>query len=146
MINPFEHVNWRPDTRELRTFAKSLLIGFPVIALIYLVASRVTGGAWSFGVPLKIGGFGAGAGLVFMLLPVIAKPFYLVWYALSCTIGLIVSNVLLSTFYYTIFTGIALLRRAFSRGPIRMSFDKSAKSYWIDAGPQPDSRRYFSQY
>jgi hypothetical protein len=146
MINPFVHVNWWPDTRELRTFAKSLLIGFPIIALICLVASRITGGAWSLGLPLKIGGYGAGAGLVFMLVPFVAKPFYLVWYALSCTIGLIVSNVLLSTFYYTIFTGIALLRRAFSCGPIRKRFDKSAKSYWIDAGPPPDPQRYYSQY
>ncbi|MFN0076480.1 MAG: hypothetical protein ACKVY0_08400 [Prosthecobacter sp.] len=145
MINPFKHVNWRPDTAALRSFAKSLLIGFPIISLVFLLWHFFRQGDWNFVLPLKIASYGAGVGLLFLLLPVIARPFYCGWYALSCTIGLIVSNVLLSVFYYTIFTLIGLLRRTLGRSPIRKEVDRTAKTYWNDAVAAPDPVRYFSQ-
>lgn len=146
MINPFTHVNWRPGTSELRSFAKSLVIGFPIIAGVFLLWHFFRQGDWSFGLPLKIAGYGAGAGLLFLLLPVVARPFYCVWYAVSCAIGLVVSNVLLSGFYYTVFTGIALLRRVFGTSPVSKGADKAATSYWHDAGPAPDPLSYYRQH
>ena len=145
MINPFTQVNWRPKTLELRSFAKSLLIGFPVIALVFLLWHFFRQGTWSFTLPLKIAGFGAGAGLLFLLLPAVARPFYCVWYAVSCAIGLVVSNVLLGGFYYTVFTIVGILRRMLGTSPIQRGPIPGASTYWIDAPPAPEASRYFSQ-
>ena len=41
MLNPIKEVNWQPDTAARRVFAKSLMIGFPCLALLFLVAGRI---------------------------------------------------------------------------------------------------------
>ena len=47
MVNPFKEVNWRPDVAERRKFALSLMIGFPCVALLFLLAGRLARGSWS---------------------------------------------------------------------------------------------------
>ena len=95
MLNPFKEVNWNPDTAARRTFAKSLVVGFPCLALVLLFAGYLTGKGWNFDPSLKLGGIGAAAGVLFYAMPAVAKPFYVVWYALACCIGLVVGNVVL---------------------------------------------------
>ena len=146
MVNPFKEVNWNPDTAALRTFARSLVIGFPCIAVAFLLAGFLAGKGWNLFFALKLGGFGAVAGVLFYTAPVIAKPFYVVWYALACCIGLIVGNVVLALIFYVLVTGIALVRRFFGSQPIRKTPDPQAKTYWLAAAPPPNLKRYFSQF
>jgi hypothetical protein len=146
MMNPFKTIKWNPGPAERRSFARSLIIGFPCIALLFLLAGYFRGKGWDFSLPLKIGGVGAAVGLLFLLVPGIVRPFYVVWYAVACCIGLVVGNVVLALVYYALFTGVGLLMRAIRRGGLQKSFDKSAASHWRDAGPQPEPRRYYSQF
>ena len=146
MLNPFKEVNWNPDTAARRTFAKSLVIGFPCLAVVLLLAGYFTGKGWNFKSPLLLGGIGAAAGVVFFAVPAIARPFYVVWYALACCIGLIVGNVVLALIFYVLVTGIGLLKRLGGRQAIRKTPDRLAKTYWIDAPPAPEPKRYFSQF
>ena len=76
MINPFADVNWRPDRVGLQGFARSLMIGFPVLAVVWVVIGRLSTGAWSFGPAAWLAAAGAGAGLLFHALPAVARPFY----------------------------------------------------------------------
>ena len=145
MINPYQQVNWKPGTAELRQFAKSLIVGFPVIAIALLLFGRIFHNSWDSPFALKLGAWGSLAGALFFVIPAVAKPFYFVWYAISCAIGLVLGNVLLGTFYYTLLTAIGLLRRAFGASPVRKSLDRNAATYWSDAPPQPEPSRYFSQ-
>lgn len=146
MINPFKDVNWNPDRAARRTFALSLIVGFPVIAIVFLVVGWLAGRGWNLGLPLRIGGYGTAAGLVFLLVPAIARPFYVVWYALACTIGLVVSNVLVTLVFFVIFTGIGLAMRMLGRRPLDIAVDRSSGTYWIDNGPPPDVGRYLRQF
>ena len=146
MVNPFKEVNWNPDTAARRTFAKSLVIGFPCLALVFLLAAKWSSGTWNLGFALKLGGLGAAAGGLFYTAPGIARPFYVVWYALACCIGLIVGNVVLALIFYLLVTGIGLLKRLGGRQAIRKTPDRLAKTYWIDAPPAPEPKRYFSQF
>ena len=146
MINPFKEANWQPDTAAKRKFAKSLVVGFPFMALVFIVAGRFSKGAWDFDFALKLGGFGAGAGLLFMLVPAVAGPFYKLWYAVACCIGLVISNVLLGGFYLTLLTGIGLLRRTLGNPPIRKKLDRNAATYWLDADQPTDPKSYFNQF
>ncbi len=146
MLNPFKEVNWHPDTVARRTFAKSLIIGFPCVAVVFLLAGKASSGVWNLDSALKLGGFGAAAGALFYAVPAIAKPFYVVWYALACCVGLVMGNVLMGLLFYLLVTGIGLMKRLCGSQPIRMTVNKQAATYWHDAPPAPDVKRYYSQY
>jgi hypothetical protein len=146
MINPFAEVNWNPGTAARRSFARSLLIGFPVLAVLFLGFGFLRTGTWNLQLPLLIGGIGAAAGLVFLAIPAIAKPFYIAWYAAACSIGFVVSNVLMASVFYVLFTGTGLVVRLLGRRSLETKLDRSAATYWIDAGPPPEPGRYFRQF
>ncbi len=146
MLNPFTEVNWKPDTAAKRKFALSLIIGFPIIAVIFLLIGRWHSGEWNYTRSIWIGGVGAGVGTVLWLLPVIAKPFYLIWYGLSCCMGFVIGNVLMSVFYYVVVTGVGLALRVSGKVPIRKVLDKSAKTYWTDVPPVKDPSHYYRQF
>lgn len=146
MLNPFKEVNWNPDTAARRAFAKSLVIGFPCLAGAFLLAGLIAGKGWNISFALKFGGLGAAAGVLFYSVPAIARPFYVVWYALACCIGLVVGNVMLALIFYLLVTVIGLVKRCFGSQPIRKTPDLKAKTYWLDAPPASNSKRYFSQF
>jgi hypothetical protein len=145
MMNPFAEVDWNPDVRARRKFAVSLVIGFPVIAiLLALVSYLKTRHAGHF--PLWLGGVGFAAGIILWLLPQIAKPFYVVWYFLGCCIGIVVGNVLFALFFFLVFTPLGFLLRLRRNQPVTKGFDKSRKSYWRDAEKPVDLKRYYRQF
>jgi hypothetical protein len=146
MLNPFKEVNWRPNRAEKRRFAVSLMVGFPCLALLFFVGHGLASHAWNPMRFLWLGGAGFGAGLLFWLLPAVALPFYLVWYFLSCCIGLVAGNLLLSLFFYTAITGIGSLLRLFGRPPLSKGFARGTASYWQDAEPAGTPERYYRQY
>ncbi len=41
MLNPFKEVNWHPDLATRRTFARSLVIGFPCLAVVLVLENCV---------------------------------------------------------------------------------------------------------
>ena len=146
MMNPFKEVNWKPDVAERRKFARSLVIGFPCIAMVLIVASWLKTGAWKIQPALIIGGTGLAIGLVLLALPGIARPFYVVWYGLACAIGLVVGNILLAVVFYILITGVGIAMRLAGRCSISTRMDKQAATYWKDAKPVTDPQRYYRQF
>jgi hypothetical protein len=145
MINPFEDINWNPSFAERRKFARSLVFGFPVIALILCIIGRISTGHWKTA-PLWLGATGFAVGIVLLLIPRIAKPFYLVWYFASCCIGFVVSNLVIGAFFWLAITPAGLLMRALGRDPMRRRLDASAGSYWRDVEKVVDPEQYFRQF
>jgi hypothetical protein len=146
MINPFKEVNWTPNTEERRSFGISLIIGFPCLALFWLVVGWFSSGEWHFAMAAKLGGTGSGLGVLIYLIPAIARPFYVLWYCFACCIGLVMGNVILSAVYFIFVTGLGLIMRVFGKKPIRKTLDKAATTYWLDAAQPTDPRRYFHQF
>ena len=145
MINPFKDTNWNPDLAERRKFARSLVIGFPALAVVFALLALLRHSHPGAGlVWLALGG--AGVGAVFWIVPQIARPFYLAWYFLACCIGIVVSNALLTAFYYLVFTPVGLLMRVLGRDPMKRRLDPAAATYWQDAEKDVDPRRYFRQF
>ncbi|NBR86875.1 MAG: hypothetical protein EB141_03320 [Verrucomicrobia bacterium] len=145
-LNPFKEVNWHPDTAARRVFAKSLMIGLPCVAVLFAVLRWLKTGAWDSSSIAVYGGAGFSVGALFYALPGFALPCYVVCYGLACCIGFVVSNVAMALIYFGLVTGIGLLKRLGGNQPIRKLPDRQAKSYWLDAPPPSNSRRYFSQY
>jgi hypothetical protein len=146
MVNPFKEVNWKPDNTAKRKFAVSLIIGFPCIALFFFLVGGLMHKGWNPAILYQVGGIGALAGVTFYVIPVLAGPVYLIWYAVACSIGLVVSNVLLVGMFYLVLTPIGLLLRVLGRDPMQKQPDKGAKSYWQPAEQTKDPRRYYRQY
>jgi hypothetical protein len=145
MLNPFAETNWNPDRSARKKFAVSLIIGFPVIAVVFsAIAFLKTHTLNHFFVWLGI--IGLAVGIVLWLLPQIAKPFYFVWYFLACCMGFVVGNLLFALFFYLIFTPLGLLLRLRKNQGITKGFDKSRKTYWRDAEKAVDLKRYYRQF
>lgn len=145
MINPFADVNWNPGTAERRKFATSLIIGFPAVAIVLSLIMRLTTHTWK-PFPLWLGGIGLAVGLILWVVPQIARPFYLVWYALACSIGIVVANVLFSGFYYLILTPIGVVLRSTGSMGFPKGFAKDQPTYWKDVEPVTDLKRYYRQF
>src|SRR6476646_556781 len=142
MLNPFKDVNWNPGLAERKKFAVSLIIGFPVLALIMGTVTRFSSVACN---PffLWLGLIGLAVGVVLWLIPQIARPFYMLWYFLGCCVGIVVGNLLFATFYYLVLTPMGLAMRLGGRDPLRRKFDRSTPSYWQDSEKDIDPKRYY---
>jgi hypothetical protein len=146
MFNRFSEVNWRPSLAERRAFGWSLVIGFPSVAATLLLAARLWSGMWRVTPFLWLGGCGLAAGALFVAIPFLARPFYLLWYFLACCIGTIVGNLLLAAFYLLIITPVGAVMRAFGRQAVSKNFDRNIRSYWVDAEKSDDVEDYYRQF
>lgn len=146
MLNPFKEVDWNPDLPARRKFAVSLAVGFPIVAILILLLGRIFGGEWKPTVPIWMAGSGVGVGLALWALPRIAKPFYIVWYAFGCTMGMVIGNTLMGAFFYLLITPFGLIRRLSKTKAIAKGADPAAKTYWRDAPRNDDPKRYYRQY
>lgn len=147
MINPFQEFNWKPEGRDLRAFAQSLMVGFPVIAVVLFLMN------WLFKQQLPdlrfflmLGGIGASVGAICFLSPVIARPLYFVWYALTGAIGIVVANLIICLVFFGIFTPMALVIRLIGRDALRLKPQQGANTFWEDAPDPPRADHYFRQY
>jgi hypothetical protein len=145
MINPFRDINWRPGSRELRTFGKVIALGFPIVAALLGASVWRRSHAWPEWT-LWLGGIGLAVGLACIAVPRAARPFYLVWMALGCCVGFVVSNVVLAAIYFLVVTPIGLALRISGRDPLRRAFEPKRPSYWDDAEKPGDAERYFGQH
>lgn len=146
MVNPFREVNWRPDPHERRRFARSLVLGFPIVAAVLFGVGRVGATGGNARLALVVGASGAGLGLILWAVPRIARPFYVAWYGVACAIGFVVGNAALATLFYLLFTPLGLVLRFTGRRALRRGCDRRAATYWLHAPPTPPPERYFRQY
>jgi hypothetical protein len=146
MFNPFSEVNWNPSRAERRKFGWSLMIGFPSLAAALLLAARLWSGIWSATPFLWLGGCGLAVGALFVAIPILARPFYVLWYFLACCIGMVVGNALLTAFYLLIVTPIGAAMRVLGREAVSKTFDKKIRSYWVDAKRADDIEDYYRQF
>ena len=123
MINPFKEIDWNPNLAKRRSFAISLIIGFPCLALVWLAIGWLRTSAVSVAGPAWLAAAGAAAGVVFLAIPAIVRPFYVVWYFLAACIGIIVGNILMAA----VFFGVALFAGAVLAQTPAPAFDTKAK-------------------
>ena len=145
MLNPFSDIQWNPDRTECREFARSLVVGFPLLALVFLAVIRWKTGHW-VAWPVWMGCGGSAVGALLWYVPQWARPVYVAWHALGGAIGFIVSNLLLLAVFYLVITPIGLVLRLIGKDPLERKWDRSAASYWKDAVKPVDARSYFRQF
>jgi len=84
MINPFEQINWQPKDKDIKSFGKSMIIGFACIAAIFfLVQIFRTPFNKAIVMPLCLLGFGVLMFLLTRIVPKLTLPVYYVWFFVS---------------------------------------------------------------
>jgi hypothetical protein len=126
--------------RELRKFG--LMVG-GVLLLLGGFSLWRHGAAWPWLVA-------PGTLLVFLgfLAPVALKQIYVGWMVLAFTLGLGVSTVLLTLFFFLVVTPIARVARLCGKDFLSLRLDPHAKSYWLtrdraSAGQPADYEQQF---
>jgi hypothetical protein len=74
------------------------------------------------------------------------RRLYVGWATAFLPLGWTVSQLLLAVVYYVVMTPIGLAMRIIGRDPLHRTFDRSAKTYWVESKPPIDSKRYFQQF
>ena len=94
-----------------------------------------------------IGVVGAGGLLVAfgVIWPRALKYVYLAWMALAFTLGFVMSNVILTLFFFLLVTPIGLLARLFQKDFLARKWDKRAASYWIQYGREVKSANTYER-
>ena len=110
------------------------------------LAGLLRGKGWNLPLAGILGGGGLAVGLLLLAVPQIARPIYVVWYFVACCIGLVVGNLALAIVFFVLVAGLGLVMRALGRQSVRKSFDRQAPTYWQDAEPVDDPKRYYRQF
>jgi Saxitoxin biosynthesis operon protein SxtJ len=123
----------RADIKKLRTGAGDLrkfglTVGgvFILLGVVLLLRHRSSYLAFC----------GAGAMLIAfgVIWPRALKYAYIAWMALAFTLGFVMSNVILTLFFFVFVTPIGLLARLFQKDFLARKWDKRAASYWVQCG------------
>src|ERR1051325_8687791 len=69
------------------------------------------------------------------------KWIYICWMSLGLTLGLVVSTVLLTLFFYLAVTPVGLLARLLGKDFLSRRLDRDANSYWIRRTPSGTNQR-----
>ncbi|MSO85868.1 MAG: hypothetical protein EXR04_08000 [Rhodospirillales bacterium] len=72
------------------------------------------------------------------------KPLNRLWFLFGMLLHKIVNPLVMALLFFVTVTPIAILMRLAGKDPLRLKFDRAAKSYWIERvppGPEPDSMR-----
>ena len=109
--------------RDLRKFG--LLVGTVFAALGILLWLR---GKGHFAYFLAPGAMLVVAGLVF---PKALKPVYIGWMSLALVLGLVVSTVLLTVFFFLVITPVGLIARLVGKDFLRLKLRPEDTTYWI---------------
>jgi hypothetical protein len=132
-------VNWNPTRRELRMFSLSALASFGILAGLAYGKTGAPAAAIIITVGLLIGVIGCAA-------PAAIRPVYLGWMGAVFPIAWLMSHAILAVVFYFVFTPVGLLMRALGRDPMKRSFDRAAKTYWLARPSDESVGRYFRQY
>jgi hypothetical protein len=134
-------INWNPNRKDLRNFGIIAIIASVVISLLLYIIKGL-GIHWM----LVISGIGFAIFLSSLISVKLTRIIYLGLTLVTIPIGLIVSFILLATFYFLIITPLGLVFRLIGRDPLCRKFDSAADSYWLTYRPPDANDRYFHQF
>ena len=134
-------VNWNPDKKQLRGFGLAALIAtFFIAMLLYFVK----------GVPIFWAGAVFEVGFIIYLSSrfslKLTKAIYLVLTAVTMPIGLVVSFIVLTIFYFLLIMPVGLIFGLIGRDPLYRKYDSDAESYWVAHREPETMERYFRQF
>ena len=149
MINPFSEIDWNPDRTEVKSFGKKLLVSGLIVVPVALGTYFAFDNEKLRHSALFLSRlFGACSllGFASFLAPGLGRQIYRGWHFLAASIGFVLTNVLLSLFFFGFFTPLALIMRYVVRRDVLVLKRPEASSTWVVHRPPSRVSRYFRQY
>ena len=109
--------------RDLRKFGLTVGGVFVLIGALFLFRHRASY-PFFLGLGAVLMTFGA-------IWPRALKYVYIAWMALAFTLGFVMSNVILTLFFFLFVTPIGMLARLVGKDFLARRWDKNATSYWL---------------
>lgn len=138
---PLIEINWKPDDKQLRGFGLAALIVTVAISIILYYFKDVS---------IIWAGIVFGIGFIIFLTSrfaiEITRMFYISLTAITMPIGICVSFILMSIFYFLLLLPVGIVFKLIGRDPLYRKFDTSAESYWIEHRQAEKIDRYFQQF
>lgn len=126
--------------KQLRIFGFGLTIFLIAIALIRFLHQHEQSAFVLWGI----------AGVIFIInifFPKFIKPVYQAAMFIAGILGWINTRILLSIFFYLLFTPISIILKIFRADPLHRKLMKEASSYWKPHSDKPTVKeRYFQQF
>jgi len=72
----------------------------------------------------------------------VLKPIYVGWMSFAFALGWINTRIILGLVFLLVFTPVGLVIRMLGKDPLRLRFDRQARSYWVKRKPQRFNKRY----
>ena len=72
-----------------------------------------------------------------LVLPIVLKPFYIVWMKIGAVLGWINTRIILGFIYFAVFMPTGLLMSLLGKDPMNRRFKKEMTSYRIISDPTP---------
>ena len=119
-----------------RAFGVVFAAVFAAIGLWPLVAGGAVR-AWALGV-------GVAFFVVALARPALLRPLNRLWFRFGLLLNRIVNPLVMGLLFFLTVTPIGLVMRALGKDPLRLRFDRGARSYWIERqppGPAPETMR-----
>jgi hypothetical protein len=133
-------IQFDPPLKVLRQFAGLWLLVFGTLGTWEIVGR----GRVEFGSFLAV--LAGTVGLLGLLNPARVRWVYVGWMILAFPIGWTISQIILSTMYFALFTPIGLAFRLVGRDPLHRTRRAGLDSYWEPKPLTTDLRRYFKQF
>ena len=136
-----------PTPKEIRSTSLRLLVGLPIVGLIWTAIIRVFGESQEMNmfVFASFAFVGLSVGTLSRLLPAFGRVTYFAWHSLINLIDQIIIWTTLPLFYYIIFCPYSLLIRLFGKSNLK---DRTCSeySYWRNVEQPKSNRRYIQQF
>jgi len=133
-------INWRRTRKELRNFGTiSVVATFVIALLLYLLKGLAL--QWASLIFLV----GLGIFLSSLISLRLTRMIYLGLMLITAPIVVVVSLLLMASFYFLLLTPLGLFFRLVGRDPLRRKFDRDAKTYWLPHRRNNEPERYFRQ-
>jgi len=128
------------DRNEIAQSSSDRAFGI-VFAVVFLVIGVLP---LAFGGGVRLWSLAVGAMFLAtaLLRPALLAPLNRLWTRFGLLLHRIVSPIVLGIMFFVVITPMGWLQRAVGRDPLRLRFDREARSYWVDReppGPPPDS-------
>lgn len=130
-----------PTRREVRQFA-----GVWLPAAVALIGGMIWYATGSLRIPVMVWLVGFCGSIAGLLVPAVGWMLFIAWMYATFPLGWTISHVMLAVIYYGVMTPIGLLVRLVRRDPLRLRFDRSADTYWIERHAVQDMETYFRRF
>jgi len=137
-----ENLAGRDDVKvsSERSFGLVFMVVFAIIAFWPLLTMSDEDGAVRVWALIAAAFFGVTA----LTMPRLLAPLNKLWFKFGHVLHLIVNPLIMGLLFFITVTTIGLLMRVLGKTPLKLGFDKNAKSYWISRtppAPSPDSMK-----